>query len=133
MNREHFFNLHDPSQGIARTLAEGIETRIFPGENMMLSVVRIAANQSGKVHSHPQEQWGILLQGSGVRTQDGVDHKVEVGDFWQTPGGVSHGFRAGAAGALVLDIFSPPREEYRQAGTGFSDAGLSTHGDLSDQ
>ena len=48
-----------------------------------------------------------------------VEHKVKVGDFWQTPGGVSHGFRGGPEGALILDIFSPPREEYKNTGSGF--------------
>ncbi len=119
MNGEHFFHLHDMSQGISRTLADGLETRIFPGENVMLSVVRIAPNKSGEVHSHPQEQWGVLLEGSGVRTQDGVEHEVQAGNFWQTPGNVPHGFRAGSEGAVVLDIFSPPREEYQRTGSGF--------------
>ena len=119
MNEQHFFHLHDMSQGISRTLADGLETRIFPGENVMLSVVRIGPNKSGEIHSHPQEQWGVLLEGSGVRTQDGVEHEVRVGNFWQTPGNVPHGFRAGSEGAVVLDIFSPPREEYQQAGSGF--------------
>ena len=120
MNDEHFFHLHDMSQGISRTLADGLETRIFPGENVMLSVVRIGPNKSGEVHSHPQEQWGVLLEGSGVRTQEGVEHEVRVGNFWQTPGNVPHAFRAGSEGAVVLDIFSPPREEYQQAGSGFA-------------
>jgi len=115
-----FFNLYDAGQGIARTLAEGLETRIFPGENVMLSVLHIDPNRSGEIHSHPQEQWGVLLEGSGVRIQDGVEHAVSVGDFWQTPGGVPHGFRAGSKGALVLDIFSPPRDEYRRPGAGFA-------------
>lgn len=120
MNGEHFFHLHDMSQGISRTLADGLETRIFPGENVMLSVVRIGPNKSGEVHSHPQEQWGVLLEGSGVRTQDGVEHEVRAGDFWQTPGNMPHGFRAGSEGAVVLDIFSPPREEYQRAGSGYA-------------
>ncbi len=119
MKGEHFFNLHDMRQGIARTLSEGLETRIFPGENVMLSVVRIAANRAGEIHSHPQEQWGVLLEGGGVRIQAGVEHEVVPGDFWQTPGNVPHGFRAGPEGAVVLDIFSPPREEYRRAGSGY--------------
>lgn len=119
MSKQHFFNIDDMSQGIARTLADGLETRIFPGENVMLSVVRIGPDKSGVEHSHPQEQWGVLLEGSGVRTQDGVEHAVAASDFWQTPGHMSHSFRAGAEGAVVLDVFSPPREEYRQAGSGF--------------
>lgn len=114
MNHQHFFNLYDMSQGIARTLAEGLDSRIFCGENVMLSVVRIAANRSGEIHSHPQEQWGVLLEGSGIRIQGNVEQKVSVGDFWQTPGGMSHGFRAGPKGALLLDIFSPPRDDYRR-------------------
>lgn len=120
MKTRHFFNLYDTSQGIPCALSEGLESRIFPGDNVMLSVVRITANRSGEIHSHPQEQWGVLLEGSGVRIQDGIEHEVSAGDFWQTPSSVSHSFRAGPSGALVLDIFSPPRDEYRQAGAGFA-------------
>lgn len=119
MTAQHFFNLHDMSQGISRQLADGLQTRIFPGENVMISVVRIGANKAGEIHSHPQEQWGVMLEGSGVRIQDGVEHAVRSGDFWQTPGTVSHGFRAGSEGAVILDIFSPPRDEYKMAGSGF--------------
>lgn len=122
MSDKHFFNLHDLNQGIRRTLGDGLETRIFPGENVMLSVVRIAPHKSGEIHHHPQEQWGVLLEGSGVRIQDGIEVAVGVGDFWQTPGNVAHGFRAGANGAVVLDVFSPPRDEYRQSGSGFAAA-----------
>jgi len=119
MNDDVFFNIEDLSQGIHRTLAEGLETRIFPGKRAMLSVVRAAPNKTGRVHAHPEEQWGVLLEGSGVRIQDGVEHPVKKGDFWRTPGGVAHGFRAGPEGAVILDIFSPPREEYRTSGAGF--------------
>lgn len=119
MSGQRFFNLHDRTQGIRRQLAEGLETRIFPGENVMLSVVRVAPNKAGEIHRHPEEQWGLLLEGSGVRTQDGVEHAVRAGDFWQTPGNVPHGFTAGPDGAVVLDVFSPPREEYRHSGSGF--------------
>ena len=112
------FNLHDESQGIARTLAEGITTRIFPGERAMISVVRIAPHSESPPHSHPQEQWGVLLEGECVRLQGGEAVAVKAGDFWRTPGGVEHSVRTGAVGALVLDVFAPPRDEYRQAGEG---------------
>lgn len=120
MTDPHFFNVNDLSQGIARQLADGLETRIFPGENVMLSVVRVAPDKAGTVHSHDEEQWGLLLEGSGVRIQDDTEHPVVAGDFWQTPGRVSHGFRAGPEGAVILDIFSPPRAAYRKAGTGYA-------------
>ncbi len=122
MTAENFFNLSDTSQGIARQLGEGLATRVFPGEQAMLSLVTIAPNAQGKLHSHPEDQWGVLLEGSGVRTQGGEEVPVKVGDFWRTPGGVPHSFRGGPAGAKVLDVFAPPREEYRKAGSGFGSA-----------
>ena len=112
-------NLHDESQGIARKLGEGITTRIFPGDQAMLSVVTIAPHSTGTPDSHPQEQWGVLLEGSLVRIQDGQEVAMTAGDFWCTPGGVEHSVRTGDEGAVVLDVFAPPRDEYRKAGEGF--------------
>ncbi len=117
--KQEFFNLDDAGQGILRELAPGLTARIFVGDQAMLSVVTIEPNAEGQVHSHPQEQWGVLLEGDAVRIQDGEEIAVKAGDFWRTPGGVPHGLRAGPQGARVLDIFSPPRDEYRKAGSGF--------------
>ncbi len=117
---ENFFNLADLSEGIARTLTTGIETRVFAGEKAMFSVVSFEPGSEGAIHSHPEEQWGVLLEGSGIRIQDDIEVPVGSGDFWRTPGGVAHGFRAGPDGAKVLDVFAPPREAYRTAGSGFA-------------
>lgn len=119
MAQNFFFSISDPGQGIPRKLAEGLSTRIFVGEHVMLSVVTIEPHAAGDTHSHPEEQWGYLVEGSGIRTQDGHPVRVEAGDFWRTPGGVPHSFEGGPEGATVLDIFAPPREEYRKAGSGF--------------
>lgn len=120
---ENFFNLHDPSQGIARELAPGLSTRIFSGEHAMLSVVRLDPDAEGTLHHHPEEQWGVMLEGSGVRTQGGEQVAVSAGDFWRTPGNMPHTMRAGPEGCTVLDVFSPPREDYRKPGSGFGEAG----------
>ena len=118
--RDEFHNLLDETQGLARELAPGVTTRIFPGEHAMLSVVTIAPNAEGKLHDHPEEQWGVLLEGSAVRIQGGEEIAVRKGDFWRTPGGVPHTMLAGPEGCRVLDIFAPPREAYRKAGKGFA-------------
>ena len=116
---QNFFNIDALDQGISRQLAEGMSTRVFPGQHAMISVVRIEPNKSGNRHSHPQEQWGLCVHGSGWRWQDGEEVGVSVGDFWRTPGGIEHGFTAGANGAIIFDVFAPPREEYARAGSGF--------------
>ncbi|MDH3387682.1 MAG: cupin domain-containing protein [Gammaproteobacteria bacterium] len=116
---ENFFNLDALDQGIARQLADGMTTRVFAGKEAMISIVRIEPNKSGDIHSHPQEQWGLCLRGSGLRRQGGEEVPVGEGDFWRTPGGVEHGFTAGPYGALIYDVFAPPREEYKKSGSGF--------------
>ena len=113
------FNINNMEQGIPRKLGEGLSTRIFPGDQAMLSVVRIAPHSTGTRHSHPQEQWGVLLEGELVRIQGGEEVAMKAGDFWRTPGGVEHSVRTGDAGAVVLDVFAPPRDEYRNPGEGF--------------
>ncbi len=117
--KAEFHNLDKPDDGLLRELAPGIMTRIFAGEHAMLSVVTFQPNAEGKLHHHPQEQWGVLLEGSAVRFQGGEEIPVKKGDFWRTPGNVPHTMRAGPNGARVLDIFSPPRPEYKKPGSGF--------------
>lgn len=124
MSVAHFFNLEKLEGGTERQLADGMTATIYMGENVMISVVECGPGAKGKVHAHPQEQWGLLLEGSGTRIQDGARIPVSKGHFWQTPGGVSHGFEAGPDGAKIIDVFSPPREDYRESGTGFGGAEL---------
>jgi quercetin dioxygenase-like cupin family protein len=119
---EEFHSVDDPSDGLFRELAPGLTTRIFAGEQAMLSVVTLAPNSEGVMHHHPEEQWGLLLEGTAIRYQGGEEIQVKKGDFWRTPGNVPHTMRAGPQGARVLDIFSPPRAEYKKAGSGFGSA-----------
>lgn len=118
--RDEFHNINDEKDGLFRELGEGLTTRIFSGEQAMLSVVTIGPNKQGTLHHHPEEQWGVLLEGSAIRVQGDEEISVTKGDFWRTPGGVPHTMRAGPEGCKVLDVFSPPRPEYRKPGKGFA-------------
>jgi quercetin dioxygenase-like cupin family protein len=120
MRPENFFHLDDPDGGIQRELAPGLSTSIYPGDHAMLSVVRIAPHSKGSLHHHPEEQWGVCLEGSGIRFQGDEKVMIKTGDFWRTPGGVPHTMEAGADGMVVLDVFAPPRKEYEKPGSGFA-------------
>ena len=116
------FHLDDPAGGIPRVLAEGLTTTVFPGDQAMLSVVRLAPNAEGTRHSHPEEQWGVLLEGSATRYQGDEVFEVGPGHFWRTPGGVEHTVKAGPEGAVILDVFAPVREAYLKPGEGFGES-----------
>ena len=118
--KDEFHTLDDLSDGLFRELGEGLTTRIFSGEQAMISVVSFEPNSQGVLHHHPEEQWGVLLEGTAIRVQGGEEIPVKKGDFWRTPGNVPHTMRSGPEGARVLDIFSPPRPEYRKPGKGFA-------------
>ena len=115
------YNIDDLSSGIFRELTKGITTRVFPGDKAMISVVRVEPNAKGTLHSHPQEQWGLLIRGSATRLQGDDNFEVREGDFWRTPGDVLHGVIGGPDGAIILDVFAPPRAEYLKNGTGFGE------------
>jgi quercetin dioxygenase-like cupin family protein len=112
MGSKWFHNLH--RGGTPRALAKGIRARIFPGTHLMLSVVDLQPWSESPVHSHMNEQWGVCLEGKWVRIQGGREYRVKAGDFWQTPPHVPHGGRTLGARCRILDIFAPPREDYRK-------------------
>ena len=117
--KDNFYNINELYRGIQRQLGKGLKTSIFIGEQAMISIVEIEPNSEGKIHSHPEEQWGFMLEGSGFRIQGGEKIKIKKGDFWLTPGGILHGMEAGQSGMIVIDIFAPPRESYQVRGSGF--------------
>src|SRR6266436_3932671 len=106
--------------GLERKLAEGITTRVFFSDQIMLSVAEIAPYTEPSIHSHPEEQWGYLLEGECVRIQNGEEVPMQEGDFWQTPPNTPHGVRTGERRAKILDIFNPPRGAYKKPGEGLA-------------
>lgn len=122
-NKIECYSLDAPQGGIVRKLADGMTTQIFSGEKSMLSVVTIEPHAKGKMHQHPEEQWGVVLVGSAVRFQGETQFEISKGDFFRTPPNVPHTMQAGADGVRVLDIFAPIREDYLKPGEGFSSKG----------
>ena len=116
---ENFFNINDMEAGIERQLGEGITTRIYSGDQAMVSVVRFEPNAVGTLHHHPEEQWGMMIEGAATRVQGDMEILVTKGDFWRTPGDVPHTMRAGPEGAVIFDVFAPPRGAYLKPGSGF--------------
>lgn len=91
----------------------GVRRRIVAdGEKLMLVQVHFEKGAEGTLHSHPHEQAVYLLSGSVRFTRGEESFEVQAGQVVLVPSGTVHGLVA-LEEALLLDVFSPPREDFR--------------------
>jgi quercetin dioxygenase-like cupin family protein len=103
----------DSSEVRRQEIAPGVTIRTMWGEKIMMAALEIAPHAVVPPHTHPHEQAGMMLQGEFDLTIAGETRRVKPGDSYVIPGGVEHGVIGSEGWALAIDIFSPPREEYK--------------------
>lgn len=94
-------------------LFPGFLARTIHGEELTLAVVEIDPESALPEHHHANEQFGLVISGSIVFRVGDEERELEPGSTWQIPANTPHSARAGAAGAVVLDVFAPPRADWR--------------------
>lgn len=105
---------YDPAQVPPKELAPGVTLRVVWGEKVMLSLVEMKPGSVVQLHTHPHEQAGIVLEGE-FEFQIGREKRLlKKGDIYFVPSGVEHGAPRVPVLARALDVFSPPREEYKR-------------------
>lgn len=82
------------------------------GECMMVTLMTFREDQEVGTHRHPHEQAGYCVRGRFVLTIDGGSTVIEPDDSYVIPGGAPHSYRV-LEDALAVEVFSPPREDYR--------------------
>jgi quercetin dioxygenase-like cupin family protein len=95
-------------------LAPGVGGRPLFGDGAMLNVIDFEPGATVPLHSHPHEQLGLVLRGMQALVIDGVARELGPMEGYILPGGVEHSAYCGPEGALVLDVFAPVREDYRE-------------------
>jgi quercetin dioxygenase-like cupin family protein len=63
-------------------------------------------------HRHPHEQLGLVIRGSVRFTVDGETRELGPGGTWRVLSGRPHGVVTGPEGAVVIDVFSPTRDDW---------------------
>ena len=97
----------------ARQILPGLTRRILNhGGKLMMTEFVFKKDTDVDVHSHPHEQISCCIQGSGKFHLDGIDTIVEKGDSVYIPPDVPHGFMALEEGTIMIDAFSPIREDF---------------------
>jgi quercetin dioxygenase-like cupin family protein len=103
----------DPTKLPVKEIFPGVSMRAAWGEKIMLSFIDLAPNSVVPEHKHPHEQMGIVLEGEFEFTIGGQKHLIKAGEAYHIPSNVLHSVKTPGQKALALDIFSPPREEYK--------------------
>jgi len=95
-----------------QSLAGGYLARAVHGEQLTLAVVEVEPNAVLPEHQHANEQFGIVIEGSVVFGVGEETKTVEPGGIWRIASDMPHTVTGGAEGAVVVDVFSPTREDW---------------------
>jgi quercetin dioxygenase-like cupin family protein len=91
---------------------EGVVARRVEGARLTLAIVELDPNAVVPEHVHDSEQNGLVIAGE-MRFRIGEEERLlGPGGTWRIRGGVPHSAQAGPDGAVVIDVFSPIRDDW---------------------
>jgi quercetin dioxygenase-like cupin family protein len=91
---------------------ESVRARRVEGEWVTLALVELAPDSIVPGHRHDNEQLGMVITGNVTFTIGDETRELGPGGTWRIPADTPHQVSVGAAGAVVIDIFSPIRGDW---------------------
>ncbi len=91
------------------------QTMVY-GKQLMMVLFSMKQGADLPAHKHPHEQMGFVVRGAVEFTVDGHTYVTRAGCNYYVPSNVLHSAKV-LEDALVVDAFSPPREDYLSAQT----------------
>ena len=92
-------------------VADGIERQMIWGNRVMVCRLRFKPHVVTEVHTHPHEQMTMVERGRVRFTIGGVDRLASAGDVLHFPSELAHGATILDEEVVLIDIFSPVRED----------------------
>ena len=93
-------------------IGPGIERQMIHGERVMVCRLRFAPGTATPAHAHPHEQMTIVEKGRARFVVGDRERLVGPGDVLLFPGGFWHGATILDEETVLIDVFSPPREDF---------------------
>ena len=93
-------------------LDKGIERQMIVGENVMICRLRFAPHVVTPAHDHPHEQITLVERGRVLFTVGDEQRIAQAGDVLHFPPGTWHGATMLDEEVILIDIFSPIREDF---------------------
>ena len=92
--------------------ADGIQRQMVVGQNVMICRFTFAPFVVTPEHTHPHEQMTIVAKGKVKFTIEGEVKIVSPGDVLHFPPNSRHGATMLDEEVVLIDIFSPIREDF---------------------
>ena len=92
--------------------AEGIERQMFVGAQMMICRFRFAPLLVTPEHAHPHEQMSLVVSGRVRFFIEGEERIAGPGDVLHFPSNCVHGATMMEEEVVLIDIFTPLREDF---------------------
>lgn len=105
--------LHRWDEIALEKVTEMLSRKIVSGDREMLVQVYAKRGCLMPMHAHESEQMTYVLQGALKFLVGGDEITVRDGEVLRIPSGVPHQAEA-LEDTFELDVFSPPRQEWRQ-------------------
>ena len=102
----------------AEQVAKGIKRQMVIGEKVMVCRFTFDPFTVTEVHSHPHEQITLVIRGKVRFTIDGQPIIAAPGDVLHFPSNNRHGATMLDEEVVLIDIFSPIREDFLGAPVG---------------
>ena len=94
-------------------LGNGVSRKILNyGGKLMMVEVTMQKGGRGETHTHPHEQISYIAAGSFEFTVGVEKQVVQAGDSLYVASNVPHGTLSLEDGSVVVDIFTPIREDF---------------------
>ncbi len=99
------------------TFAPGFRRFVFTLDRVMCVYFEVDSAVKVAEHSHPHEQMGMLIKGKTRWRIQGRERILEAPALYRIPSQEPHEVQVlGDEPALILDIFSPIREDFLKGG-----------------
>ena len=96
-------------------IAEGVTRQLLSGDRLMVCRLTLAARTVTAIHTHVHEQMTLVERGRADFFVEGQKHTAKAGDVLLFPSGIQHGATMLDEEVVLIDIFSPPREDFLKA------------------
>ena len=93
-------------------IAEGVRRQMIVGERVMVCRLVIAPFTVTPIHTHVHEQVTLVARGRADFFVEGQKRTASAGDVLVFPSNIVHGATMLEDEVELIDIFSPPREDF---------------------